>query len=77
MRRLIGNVLMLGHRMSQEDLALFLAVGQRSQFFRQAPFGHHLPGNIGRPLDIITGTGGNRIPAKNEFFGYTTAEQAA
>ena len=57
MDRNVGHLLVLRHRTAEEDFAVVLAVGQRSELLGQAPLGDHVAGDIGGPLDVVGRTG--------------------
>ncbi len=71
----VGDLLVLGHRTAEEDLAVVLAVGQRTEPFRQAPLRHHVARDIGRTLDVVCRTGGHVILAERHFLGNPATEE--
>ena len=73
--RVIRHVLAARDRVAEEDLFLVLAVGHHAQLLGEAPAGDHGAGELGRLLDVRSGTGGDFLGAKNLFLGHTPTHQ--
>ena len=72
-RGFIGDVFVLRHRATKEDLAFFFAISERPQFFRQSPAGDHAARDGGGAFDVVRGAGGDLVFAVDERFGDATA----
>ena len=64
----------LGHGPSNEHLFMARVEAHRADPLTHAIGGHHLPGDLGGPLDIIAGTCGNITQA--ELLGSPSAQQS-
>ncbi len=75
-RGLLGDVLVLGHRATEEHLVLFLGVGHRTELLGQAVLGDHVARELGRALDVVRRAGGDLVLAEDQLFGDAAAVQA-
>src|SRR5258708_3556305 len=73
LHRLLGHVLVRGHRPAGEDLALVLAIDHPPHLVRHAPLRHHAARDIGGPLEVVGGAGGHLL--HEQLFGNSSAEQ--
>src|SRR5690606_20769035 len=74
-RGLVGHALVLRDRAAEEHLVLFLAIGDRTEFGRQAPLGDHAAGHLGGALDVVGGAGGDLVGAEDQLFRHAAAVQ--
>src|SRR6516165_38082 len=72
----LGNILTLGHRVSEEDLFLILAVTKRPELFAEPEFGDHPARQSGRAADVVGSPCGDLVRPEDQLFGDTAAEEA-